>query len=182
MLKNEIPIGIPKEDVEIFIVDDNKKNIQDGNIGEILICGESVSAGYIGDIENKSFINYNHKNAYLTGDLGLIKDGILYYKCRKDKQVKFKGYRIELSDIEKNIQEINGVEKAVVLKKIQNNKIMSLIGFVKLYENIEKKEDEIYKELHSTLPKYMCPKIIIVKEFPINKNGKCDERKLLEEY
>ena len=48
-------------------------------------------------------IKYNGKNAYLTGDLGYLKDGNLYYKCRKDNQIKYKGYRIELSDIEENL-------------------------------------------------------------------------------
>ena len=80
--------------------------VPDGDIGEILITGESVADGYIGEIEKKSFFEYNGEKAYATGDLGYIKNNMLYCKGRKDKQIKFKGYRIELTDIEKNLQEL----------------------------------------------------------------------------
>ena len=101
---------------------------------------------------------------------------------RKDKQVKFKGYRIELSDIEKNLQELNYIEKAVVIAKKNNeNKVQNIIAFVKVKENESKTELQIKTDILNKLPSYMCPKFKIVKEFPINKNGKCDEKRLLEE-
>ena len=93
----DIPLGITKSDVEIFIIDEQKNELSEGEIGEILIVGESVAEGYLGNISNDSFKKFEGKTAYQTGDLGYIKDGILYFKARKDKQVKFKGYRIELS-------------------------------------------------------------------------------------
>ena len=178
----EIPVGIPKDDVKIYIVDDNLKELKDGEIGEILIAGKSVADGYL-NTENKSFIQYKNQKAYLTGDLGYIKNKVLYYKSRKDSQIKFKGYRIELADIEKNLEELNYIEKAVVVTKINDdNKVTNIIAFVKLRENIEIKETVINKDLQIKIPEYMRPKIKIIKEFPINKNGKCDKKKLLEEY
>lgn len=177
----EIPVGIPKDDVKIYIVDDNLKELKDGEIGEILITGKSVADGYL-NTENKSFIQYKNQKAYLTGDLGYIKNKVLYYKSRKDSQIKFKGYRIELADIEKNLEELNYIEKAVVVTKInEDNKVTNIIAFVKLRENIEIKESVINKDLQIKIPEYMRPKIKIIKEFPINKNGKCDKKKLLEE-
>ena len=177
----EIPVGIPKDDVKIYIVDDNLKELKDGEIGEILIAGKSVADGYL-NTENKSFIQYKNQKAYLTGDLGYIKNKVLYYKSRKDSQIKFKGYRIELADIEKNLEELNYIEKAVVVTKINDdNKVTNIIAFVKLRENIEIKESVINKDLQIKIPEYMRPKIKIIKEFPINKNGKCDKKKLLEE-
>lgn len=177
----ELPIGIPKEDVEIYILDENKKQLPDGEIGEILIVGESVADGYINNLQNNNFIIYNGKKAYLTGDLGYIDNGILYYKNRKDKQIKFKGYRIELSDIENNLYSLDYIEKNVVVSKKKNNKVLKIIAFVILKENINKTEKEIEMDLLQKIPKYMCPKIKIIKEFPINENGKLNEKELLEE-
>ena len=122
---------------------------------------------------------YNGKNAYLTGDLGYWSNGNLYYKCRMDKQIKYKGYRIELADIEKNLYDLNYFEKVKVIeKKSEDNKIIKLIAFVKLKTNINKTEVEIKKDLATKIPEYMRPSIKILEEFPINSNGKTDIEKL----
>lgn len=179
----DIPVGVPKKDVNIYIIDENKNLIGDEEVGEILITGESVADGYLENIQNNSFIQYNGAKAYLTGDLGYIKNGILYYKGRKDKQIKFKGYRIELTDIENNIQKLNYIDKAIaVANKNKDNKVINIIAFVILKENINKSELEIRYDLKKKIPEYMCPKIKIISSFPLNKNGKCDEKKLLEEF
>lgn len=181
-MKN-IPVGKVKDGCEIFIIDKNQNVVQDGNIGEILIVGESVAKGYINGNQNNKFIYINNKRAYLTGDLGYIENNILYYKCRKDKQIKYKGYRIELTDIEKNLLELSYIEKAIVLPQKNNrNKTSRIIAFVILKKGNKKSMLEIRKDLEEKLPEYMCPTIKIIEDFPINQNGKCDERKLLEEY
>lgn len=180
ILKQEnIPIGKPKKDVEIIILDENRKQLSEGQIGEILIVGESVAAGYLGEVKENLFIDYNGRNAYLTGDLGYWSDGNLYYKCRIDKQIKYKGYRIELADIEKNLYDLNYFEKVKVIeKKSEENKIIKLIAFVKLKNNINKTEVEIKKDLTSKILEYMRPSVKILDEFPINSNGKTDIEKL----
>ena len=176
--KNDIPAGRPKKDVEIYVVDENLKELKETEIGEILITGKSVAKGYIKKVERNPFISYKEEKAYLTGDLGYLKNGDLYYIQRKDKQIKYKGYRIELADIENNIQKLKYVEKAVVVaKKDIQGKVKNIIAFVKTSEDI----DKITIELKKTLPEYMIPIIRIVDSFPINSNGKCDEKKLLEE-
>lgn len=175
-IKVDISVGKPKSDVAIYVVDKNLKEIE--GIGEILIAGKSVASGYLGNVENKSFIIFKGEQAYLTGDLGYIKNGLLYYVQRKDKQVKYKGYRIELSDIENNLKKLEYIEKVVVVaKKNIDRKVTNIIAFVKT----EKDADVIKEDLKKKLPEYMIPKIKIVNSFPINSNGKCDEKKLLEE-
>jgi len=176
VLKQEnIPIGKPKSDVEILIVDENRNELKNEQIGEILIVGESVAAGYLGQVNSNSFIEYNGKNAYLTGDLGYWSNGNLYYKGRKDNQIKYKGYRIELSDIENNLYNLGYFDKVkVIAKKSEDNKIIKLVAFVKLKNNINKKEIEIKKELSLKIPEYMRPSIKVLEEFPINNNGKTD--------
>lgn len=170
-----------KQNANIYIVDKNSKVLQDEEIGEILICGESVSKGYFNNSnENNKFINFNGEKGYLTGDLGYYKNKKLYYKARKDRQIKYKGYRIELDDVEKNILKIEYIEKCVVIPKILDNKIIKLIAYIKLQENCKKTLIEIRKKLLINLPEYMCPSIKILENFPINNNGKCDIKKLEE--
>lgn len=180
---NDIPVGKSKRDVEIYIIDEQLNELEEGNIGEILIVGDSVADGYVDCRQNDSFIIYNNENAYRTGDLGYLKNGILYYKCRKDKQLKYKGYRIELDDIENNIYKLEYIEKVVIACKMtEEEKVQKIIAFVKLKDNILKKTLEIRSDLSKRLPSYMCPIIKIVNEFPLNRNGKCDKKKLMEEY
>ena len=178
--ENDIPIGIAKSDVKIYIVDENLQEQRSGETGEILITGKSVAKGYIGENKGK-FITYKGENAYLTGDIGYFKNDKLYYVARKDKQIKYKGYRIELLDIEENLYKLGYVEKAVaVAKQNQEGKVTKIIAFIKLKENAVKNEIEIKKDISTKLPQYMCPTIKIIDKFPLNRNGKIDEKKLIE--
>ena len=82
----------------------------------------------------------------------------LYYKCRKDNQIKYKGYRIELLDIEENLYNLNYFDKVQVIeKRNEENKIIKLIGFVKLKSNINKNVLEIKKDL---FPRYSSAQFI----------------------
>ncbi len=182
-IEDNIPIGKPKQDVNIYIVNENLEEVSNMEEGEILITGKSVAKGYVKDIDKNPFIEYKGKHGYLTGDIGYIKDNMLYYKCRKDKQVKYKGYRIELSDIEKNLYELDYVEKTVVIaKKNKDDKVTKIIAFIQLKSNNKIELEKLKKDLKQKIPNYMCPSIKIIDDIPLTKNGKCDEKKLLEEY
>ena len=180
---DEISIGVSKDDVEVFIVDENLNEVATEEIGEILISGESVSSGYVDETLNKNrFIIFNNKKAYLTGDLGYLKNNRIYCVGRKDKQIKYKGYRIELLEIENVLDNIDVIEKSIVIPFIKNERVNKIIAFVKLKENYIINETEVRKILENKLPEYMIPIIKIIKEIPLNINGKIDERKLLEEF
>lgn len=126
------------------------------------------------------FIKFKNEKAYCTGDLGYKKDGKFYYIGRKDKQIKYNGYRIELSEIEKAFYNIEYVEKVIVATtKNDEGKVNKIIAFIKV--NCEISKQELKKEISQTLPEYMIPRIKIVKTMPINENGKIDEKSLLEE-
>ena len=78
--------------------------------------------------------------------------------------------------------QIQYVEKVIVtVKKSENDKVQDIFAFIKLIEDSDKSETDIKKQLKAKLPEYMCPKIKIIKEFPINQNGKVDLNKLMEE-
>lgn len=177
----EISIGKPKQDVCIYVVDEDLNELNENEIGEFLISGKSVGKGYLNPSLNKNrFIKFKNEKAYCTGDLGYKKDGNFYYIGRKDKQIKYNGYRIELSEIEKAFYNIEYVEKVIVATtKNDEGKVNKIIAFIKV--NCEISKQELKKEISQTLPEYMIPRIKIVKTMPINENGKIDEKSLLEE-
>ena len=146
--------------------------------GEIVLKGESVFHGYL-DGKAGGYFTEGGVDCYRTGDLGFLKDGKLYCKGRSDSQVKFKGYRIELSDIEQNILRLDGVRDCVVTAKRNDRQIVKTIQAFVLAEHPSLNAESIRGELAKTLPHYMIPKTIqILEEFPVNSNGKTDRKAL----
>lgn len=176
----DISIGIPKEDVKLYIVDENHEILSENEIGEIMIVGKSVGDGYINS-DNKSFITYDGKKAYLTGDKGYCKNGKYYCIGREDKQVKYNGYRIELLEIEQIINKLEYINNAVVVAiKNENREVQKIVAFVE--KNYKVDQLEIRKELKNYLPDYMIPKIVILDKLPLNENGKVNEKELIKNY
>ena len=187
-----LPIGYPMKTSVVKIVDEEGNMVKDGEKGEIIIVGPSVSKGYFNNEEmtEKAFFydEYNSATwrAYRTGDLGYYVNGNLYYCGRKDFQIKLNGYRIEIEDIENNLVKVNNVKNAAVVPVNKDDKIAYLTAFVELKEDNGlsglKNGIAIKKELGELIPSYMVPRNIkIIKQFPTNVNGKIDRKKLLEE-
>lgn len=145
--------------------------------GEIVLKGKSVSKGYLSG-EAGGFYKENGINCFRTGDIGFIENGKIYCKGRSDSQIKYKGYRIELPEIEAVISSFCGVENcAVVAKRNPEGEVRLIKAFVS--GNIP--EEEIRRELSKKLPEYMIPKSIkFLDSLPLNKNGKIDRKELLE--
>lgn len=166
-----LPVGkISTAATEIFIKDD-----------EIVLKGNSVFGGYLSNHIGGYFISEEGENSYKTGDVGKIENDLLYCYGRKDNQIKYKGYRIELDDIERNIKNIEGINDAIVVAKTKENS--NIIKLIKAYVISKNKIGEklIKEKLKQSLPQYMIPSIIvIVDEFPVNNNGKIDRKKLSE--
>ncbi len=146
---------------------------------EIILKGKSVFNGYLGNIKG-GYYKENNINCYKTGDLGYIKDQKLYCQGRKDRQVKYKGYRIELDDIEYHLNLIKGVKECAVIAKYNENMLVKTIkAFVVLEDKLD--INHLKGELAKYLPKYMIPKTIkIIPKLPINQNGKIDRKALSE--
>ena len=156
-----LPVGkIDSSATEIFIDD-----------GEIVLKGKSVFSGYVGKKDERYF-----EKGYRTGDIGYIRNGFLYCIGRNDSQIKFKGYRIELMEIEKTVLDIPGVEDcAVVAKKNPQGEVRMIKAFV----SGKIGEEEIRKNLSEKLPEYMIPKITVLEKLPVNENGKTDRKELM---
>lgn len=179
-----IPIGFVKEDTELYIVDDNLNEMCEGETGEIIIAGASVGSGYVdSSLNEKNFFNFHGQPAYATGDLGYCENGCFYCLGRKDKQIKYKGYRIELQEIENAIEHLNECENCTVcVLKNKAGSIKKIFSFVQLKSQCEIDAKYIEDKIKLVLPEYMIPIIRIVDKIPLTENGKVNEKELLENY
>lgn len=179
-----IPIGraFPNEDV--FLLDEEDKAVDKPYlVGEICVRGTALALGYYGDqgqtaaafLQNPLNLVYPER-IYRTGDLGkYTEDGELLFCGRKDFQIKYKGHRIELEEIEREISSYEGIERCCVIFDERKQK---LYGFY--VGSMDRKA--LYKHLKGNLPIYMIPGALRQRaDFPLNKNGKIDRKRLLEE-
>ncbi|WP_242319014.1 amino acid adenylation domain-containing protein [Bacillus cereus group sp. BfR-BA-01349] len=180
-----IPIGKPIANTILYVVNENGDLCKTGEIGEVWIASLSISKGYLNkSVEtSKSFIDnpfeadkYNGK-IYKTGDLvRILSDGNLEFISRKDTQIKIRGHRIELAEIEHVLCIIENINDAVVVK----DKGDKLKAFYTSSSFIKSKD--IRQMLKKKLPSYMVPdqykKLNIL---PLTPNGKVDRKKLEHE-
>ncbi|MCK9218166.1 MAG: amino acid adenylation domain-containing protein, partial [Firmicutes bacterium] len=178
-----VPIGKAISNVDIYILDKKLNILSDGCIGEMYISGKSVAEGYYNDHEmtKKKFIANPFvagERMYKTGDMAVkLSDGLIYYKGRKDNQVKISGYRIEINEIENCIEKVLGVEQAIVINYSKPDGSNNLCAYIAPLINVERIKESISKYL----PKYMIPEhFITLKEFPLNAIGKIDKSRLPE--
>lgn len=181
-------IGKPVSGVTGHILRPDLTPVEIGETGELYLGGPQLTSGYLNRPEQnrERFIANPFPDKekapilYKTGDLvRLMPDGSYDFIGRKDTQVKFNGYRIELEEIAKEIEQCNGVVQACVLVE-SKEKGNSLVAYVKL-SDYDKAEliNEAKKRLKDYLPHYMQPSSWVeVKEFPRNINGKIDRKQL----
>lgn len=164
----ELPVGeISSAATEIRIED-----------GEIVLLGPSVFRGYA-DGRSGGHFTKDGQNGYRTGDLGYVREGLLYCTGRSDNQVKYKGYRIELEEIECALSRLPGISECVVIAKKTADGIVKTIQAYVVPENGDVAAEEIKQALRATLPEYMIPKTIVtVDRLPRNANGKTDRKAL----
>lgn len=177
-----LPVGKEKPGTRLEIWNESGESVQDGERGEIIIIGDTVSCGYYQNPEmtEKSFFEKDGQRGYHTGDAGYLKDGQLYYGGRIDLQIKLHGYRIELEDIENNLMRLPQIDKAIIIPNEKDGKIKSLTAVVTGELNGQKERafgKQIKEDLKGFLPEYMIPKKIkVLEEFPMNQNGKINRK------
>lgn len=183
--KNRIDIGRPIKNTEIYIVDGNLSVLPAGEVGEICVAGKGLAKGYVGrdDLTKEKFIylSQNHDvRVYRTGDVGrYLPDGDLEYLGRTDNQVKIRGHRIELEEIETHLNQFEGINQSIVIatEKSETDKVLE--AFYTSDNHIDMKD--IISYLSLKLPDYMIPAIFKrVESFIQTTNGKIDRKKVLE--
>lgn len=186
---NPLPVGYPKPDSTILVVDGAGRPLPEGERGEIVIIGPHVSIGYFNNREQTAKAFYRTEDgqrAYRTGDWGRYQDGLLFFEGRIDFQIKLHGYRIELGDIESHLRALAAVKDAVVLPFIKDGAAQWLAGFIVMDERPEGSDfalaQMLRQQLGARLPAYMLPrKFFVMDAFPMTPNGKADRRKLAEQ-
>ena len=186
--KSIVDIGSPISNTHIYILNEHQQVVPVGETGEIYISGDGVARSYFNnDEENfKKFITidiFGHQiNMYRTGDIGYItQDQHVEYLGRKDNQIKIRGHRINLEEIENEILNTQLIKSVVIdfIKPEDINKEAYLKAFI-VPSNENFNMDQFKNNLEQILPIYMLPRISIVPYIPLNPNGKADKKQLHE--
>lgn len=177
-----INIGKPLYNTQMYILDKDLNPVPIGIPGELYISGDGVGDGYLNkeNLTKERFINNPFKNSsimYKTGDLCKFNAyGELYYLERIDNQVKIRGLRIELNEIENKILEFPFIEKVKVIKQQIGNREFISAYFI---ANKRIRITDLRKHLSEVLPNYMIPSYFTpLNDFPYTPNGKIDKNAL----
>ncbi len=178
-----IPIGKPLMNYKVFILDSDLNLMPVGIPGEICIGGAGLARGYINKpgLTAEKYIENPYARGqfmYRTGDFARwLPNGYLEFLGRIDHQVKIRGQRIELDEIERCLSRHPAVKEAVVIAREDKNKIKYLSAYMVPYEQL--KSSEIREYLIDSLPDYMVPgHFVQLEEIPLTSNGKVDRKKL----
>jgi acyl-coenzyme A synthetase/AMP-(fatty) acid ligase len=179
--QEKIPIGRPCRGTTVLLLNEDNTPTKKGDVGELCIGGPGLSPGYLNDRSKteQAFIRNpeNPERIYRSGDLVRLRnDGHYEFVSRKDGQVKFMGYRIELSEIEHALISAKEVRDAVVLLlESEHRGLNELVAFYEP-ENGAASLD-IISHLKQRLPHYMMPKKLV----PMERIPRCDRGKVSRE-
>ena len=169
-----LPIGIPYDNYEVFLLNEDGTPTKDGEIGEICVGGPVLALGYLNapELTAKSFVKDPRTGEgiiYKTGDLGrMADDGNLEFHGRKDRQIKHLGHRVELDEIEDAAKRVEGITDCTALYKEAAEMIF-------LFYTGTATVKEIATALRASLPGFMVPrKFVQLEEMPHLANGKID--------
>ncbi|TDO73428.1 amino acid adenylation domain-containing protein/natural product biosynthesis luciferase-like monooxygenase protein [Flavobacterium chryseum] len=180
-----VSIGKPIDKTGLYILSEEKMLMPEGAVGELYIAGRGLALGYFNDpVLSASVFVPNTVDPemgsllYKTGDLAKwLPDGTLKYIGRKNSQIKIRGYRIDLKEIENVLEQYLSVKKAILLLNESREAEKELTAYLNTDEKID---FVLLREfLRSYLPDYMIPeKFVTIKEIPVTVNGKTDTKKL----
>ncbi|OKH37810.1 non-ribosomal peptide synthetase [[Phormidium ambiguum] IAM M-71] len=182
-----IPIGQAIANTQVYLLYANLNPVPAGVIGEIYLGGDGLAKGYLNrhELTNERFIDSNllgNSKLYKTGDRALYRyDGNLEFLGRTDRQIKIRGFRVELDEIETIIAQHPTVETAViVLHEIDSNSDNhQLIAYLISKKSMMPNERDLRSFLKSKLPAYMIPAaFVLLEKFPLTANGKVDQKAL----
>ncbi|MCV2490676.1 amino acid adenylation domain-containing protein [Geodermatophilus sp. YIM 151500] len=183
-----VTIGHPLPTYRVTLLDDERRPVPAGEVGEICVGGPGVARGYVNrpDLTADRFIpdprGIPGERIYRTGDLGrFLPDGELEYLGRADSEVKVRGHRVDLQEIESVLLEHDQVTGAVVTLLSSQDTGGDLAGYVMLRS--DGSADEVVAQLHEQLvaqmPPYMVPSFLdVVSSIPMLPSGKADRGRL----
>lgn len=183
ILKNdgEINIGGPLTNMKVYVVNRKNKLLPVGICGELIICGAGVGRGYVKlpDKNREAFFKLRGLPAYHSGDLvKWNRKGEIVFLGRLDNQVKLRGLRVELDEIENAVNSFDGVKMSKVIVK-NNGSEEYLAGYFTADKEIDLAQ--LTQHLKSKLTHYMVPGALMqLEKMPLTVNGKIDKKQLPE--
>lgn len=185
--ERDIPIGKPISNSYAYIVD-SKNNLQPvGIYGELCVGGDGLARGYVNrsKLTSEKFIRNPYRRGermYRTGDIARwLSDGKIEFLGRMDSQVKVRGYRIELEEVEAQLDKYKKIRESIVTVKTGKDGEKHLCAYYAGEGEIT--VQELREHLLEDLPEYMIPSYFIrIEKIPLNCNGKPDRRLLPELY
>ena len=184
---DRVPVGRPIANTEIYILDHNLLPVPVGIAGELMIGGAGVARGYLGraELTAERFIRHSIQGngatrLYRTGDLArYLPDGNIELLGRMDHQVKIRGHRVELGEIEALLNEHPTVRESVVIAKELANGDKRLVAYVVPRAGQTPAQQQLRHYTQEKMPDYMVPaQIVVMAKFPQTPNRKIDRKAL----
>jgi amino acid adenylation domain-containing protein len=177
---SRVPVGTPIPNIGIHVVGPDGRHRPIGCYGEIVITGVGVGRGYVNDPERTAeafaanTLDVGSALMYRSGDVGRwLPGGVLDCAGRLDSQVKLRGFRIELAEVEGAVTAMSGVDSAVAVVTSTGRLVVGYLGSASL------EVSEVRRALARTLPDYMLPDAVAAIEgLPLGPNGKVDRAAL----
>jgi len=180
-------IGQPLADLAITLLDNDHHPVPVGVLGELAILGAGLANGYFNDptlTQEKFMSSPFHRDPriklYKTGDLAYAQtNGSLVYLHRRDNQIKWRGFRIELEDISTHINQYPGISQALVLLRTHHNQEAVLAAYFVVDKRNSVNISALSRFLEERLPHYMLPSIFVpLTTIPLTIQGKIDQQAL----
>ena len=183
-IKENVSAGKAIKNVDIRIVDEVGNKLGINQVGRLLVGGVQVMDRYINHNTRNTevLIIMDNQVHYDTGDLAFVDiNENLFIVGRSDDSLKVDGYRVNLSDVDSNVQKLEYVEECASVAVEDEIKENILITFIKTNQIIN--TEEIFSDLEKIMASYQIPKrLIFIEKFPLNSSGKICRKTLKQDY